>query len=130
MLDYFEYNYEGLSTAEDLNFALTKQLKNDFEFLENKNLLVTGWILWDFLFNVILQGENAEEDDVEDVEERIVENYSKDDFLSEVYISEEKYDDIVSTLKMKKNIILEGAPRSWENIYGKKISLFNDGRKR
>ncbi len=118
LLDYFEYNYEGLSTAEDLNFALTKQLKNDFEFLENKNLLVTGWILWDFLFNVILQGENTEEDDVEDSEERIVENYSKDDFLNEVYISEEKYDDIVSTLKMKKNIILEGAPRSWKNIYG------------
>ncbi|MBQ8300195.1 MAG: hypothetical protein IJX99_10190 [Clostridia bacterium] len=127
LLDYFEYNYEGLSTAEDLNFALTKQLKKDFEFLENKNLLVTGWILWGFLFDVILHGENYEENDEEDPKEIILENYNKENFLDEVYINEEKYDDIVSTLKMKKNIILEGAPRSWKNIYGKKVSIFING---
>lgn len=44
------------------------------------------------------------------VEEIIVENYTKEDFLNDVYISEEKYDTCVSRLKHKKNLILQGAP--------------------
>lgn len=38
------------------------------------------------------------------------EKYTKDDFLSEVYMHEEKYQRIVNVLKRKKNIILQGAP--------------------
>ena len=43
-------------------------------------------------------------------EEIPVENYTKEDFLNDVYISEEKYDTCVSRLKHKKNLILQGAP--------------------
>ena len=43
-------------------------------------------------------------------EETPVENYTKEDFLNDVYISEEKYDTCVSRLKHKKNLILQGAP--------------------
>lgn len=35
--------------------------------------------------------------------------YSKADFLEEAYIPEEKYDQIVSRLARKKNIIMQGA---------------------
>ena len=37
-------------------------------------------------------------------------SYTKDDFLSEVYMSEPQYDPLVAVLKRKKNIILQGAP--------------------
>ena len=37
-------------------------------------------------------------------------SYTKKDFLNEVYIAESKYDKLVSVLKNKKNIILQGAP--------------------
>lgn len=36
--------------------------------------------------------------------------YNKSDFLEEVYMDEASYDAIVSLLKRKKNIILQGAP--------------------
>jgi 5-methylcytosine-specific restriction protein B len=36
--------------------------------------------------------------------------YSKDDFLSDVYMKSEKYDNIIALLDRKKNIILQGAP--------------------
>ena len=48
-------------------------------------------------------------DEAETLEE-LVELYTKADFLSEVYIPEEKYETCVSRLKHKKNIILQGAP--------------------
>lgn len=39
-----------------------------------------------------------------------VNKYTKEDFLNEVYIQEESYNRLVSVLKRKKNIILQGAP--------------------
>ena len=38
------------------------------------------------------------------------ESYSKEDFLSEVYMTSEKYDSLKGLLLNKKNIILQGAP--------------------
>ncbi len=37
-------------------------------------------------------------------------SYTKEDFLSEVFISEEKYNLLINLLERKKNIILQGAP--------------------
>ena len=37
-------------------------------------------------------------------------SYSKDDFLSDVYISESEYEDLCGILEHKRNIILQGAP--------------------
>lgn len=39
-----------------------------------------------------------------------IEVYQKEDFLTEVYMTERKYDALAAVLKMKKNIILQGAP--------------------
>lgn len=36
--------------------------------------------------------------------------YTKDDFLNEVYMTEERYETLVNVLRNKKNIILQGAP--------------------
>lgn len=37
-------------------------------------------------------------------------HYSKEDFLAEVFMDEEQYEDLVALLRRKKNIILQGAP--------------------
>ena len=42
--------------------------------------------------------------------EEMAETYTKDDFLEQVYMSEERYDALKSALLNKKNIILQGAP--------------------
>ena len=39
-----------------------------------------------------------------------IDTYDKEDFLSEVYMTSEKYDTLKGLLFNKKNIILQGAP--------------------
>ena len=49
-------------------------------------------------------------DDVDTQPEVDYPEYSSADFLSDVYMSEQDYETLVNVLKMKKNIILQGAP--------------------
>ena len=48
--------------------------------------------------------------ELEDEEEKEYKSYTKIDFLEDVYMSEENYNTLVSLLRHKKNIILQGAP--------------------
>ena len=59
--------------------------------------------------------------------EQSTKEYTKFDFLKEVLITEEKYDNIVNTLERKKNIILQGVPGVGKTFCAKKImySLMN-----
>ncbi len=47
--------------------------------------------------------------------------YTKKEFLEEVYMSEAKYDRLVSVLKRKKNIILQGAPGVGKTFAAKRL---------
>lgn len=47
--------------------------------------------------------------------------YTKEDFLNDVYITEEKYNDIVELLSRKKNIILQGAPGVGKTYIAKRL---------
>lgn len=49
------------------------------------------------------------------------ETYTKEDFLSDVFMSEEKYETIKSLLKRKKNIILQGAPGVGKTFASKRL---------
>lgn len=48
--------------------------------------------------------------------------YSKDDFLSKVYMSEEQYDRLSNVLLNKKNIILQGAPGVGKTFAAKRLA--------
>lgn len=48
--------------------------------------------------------------------------YSKEDFLDQVYMSEERYEVLVSVLKSKKNIILQGAPGVGKTFTAKRLA--------
>ncbi len=48
--------------------------------------------------------------------------YSKKDFLKEVYMSSERYDVLVLLLKIKKNIILQGAPGVGKTFSAKRLA--------
>ncbi|MBQ7668316.1 MAG: AAA family ATPase [Clostridia bacterium] len=58
---------------------------------------------------------------------RSVNEYTRFDFLDEVLMTEEKYDNIVNTLERKKNIILQGAPGVGKTYCAKRLmySLMN-----
>ncbi len=50
-------------------------------------------------------------------------HYSKEDFLREVYMEEARYDSLVSVLKNKKNIILQGAPGVGKTFAAQKLAF-------
>lgn len=63
------------------------------------------------------------------VEEKKTEKYDETDFLNEVYMSKEDYDDLVSILNHKKNIILQGAPGVGKTFAAKRLAYSMMGRK-
>ena len=64
-------------------------------------------------------------DDFEDseVEEREYDGYSEEDFLNEVYMEKDAYHKLVKLLRMKKNVILQGAPGVGKTFAAKKLAF-------
>lgn len=55
--------------------------------------------------------------------------YSKEEFLKEVYISENQYNKIINLIKRKKNIILQGAPGVGKTFMAKRLAYSIMGEK-
>ena len=60
--------------------------------------------------------------ETEDKSEQGSDVYTKQDFLAEVFMSEEKYDKIAAVLLNKKNIILQGAPGVGKTFSAKRLA--------
>jgi len=84
--------------------------------------LYGGKRIQEFLFD-------DEEKFSEDKPEKIFEPYYPENFLSEVYISEEKYKTLVEVLKRKKNIILQGVPGVGKTFAAKRLAYSIIGAK-
>ena len=61
--------------------------------------------------------------------EEETEKYTKEDFLHEVYMSESRYNNIAGVLKVKKNIILQGAPGVGKTFAAKRLAWAMMGEK-
>lgn len=55
--------------------------------------------------------------------------YTKTDFLKDVYMSEDKYDRLVSVMKRKKNMILQGAPGIGKTFAAERLAYSMLGKK-
>ena len=55
--------------------------------------------------------------------------YTKDDFLNEVYMTEERYKTLVNVLRNKKNIILQGAPGVGKTFAARRLAWSMMGEK-
>lgn len=66
--------------------------------------------------------EDETEEDAEDVE-KTYPPYTKEDFLSEVFMPEEEYGKLSGILRIKKNIILQGAPGVGKTFVAKRIAF-------
>ena len=58
-----------------------------------------------------------------------VETYTKNDYLSQVYMTEDRYDTLVALLKNKKNIILQGAPGVGKTFTATRLAYSIMGKK-
>lgn len=55
--------------------------------------------------------------------------YTKTDFLKDVYMSEDKYDRLISVMKRKKNMILQGAPGVGKTFAAERLAYSMLGKK-
>ena len=71
----------------------------------------------------IVNGEEVPDEDTDTTE------YTKKDFLEEVFISEAKYDELYAVLMRKHNIILQGAPGVGKTFAAKRLAYSIMGQK-
>ncbi len=109
---------EGLSSPIDYDdFKDIPELKNmDFLQTSQGSLFKVTKNEYEVLRNIIRENNPIFE------EQEDIEKYTKDDFLSDVYMDSEKYDLLVSLLENKKNIILQGAPGVGKTYAAKKLA--------
>lgn len=70
--------------------------------------------------NLLFEDESVEE--IEDLE-KIFPLYTKANFSSDVFMSEEEYDKLVKILRYKKNIVLQGAPGVGKTFAAKRLAF-------
>lgn len=61
--------------------------------------------------------------------ETLTDSYTKNDFLDEVYMTEERYESLVGVLRNKKNIILQGAPGVGKTFAARRLAWSMLGKK-
>lgn len=118
----FDINFDQNLISPELSFILAKFLKEKIPEANQNDPQFLGDALWKFI-DLLKSEEGEDEMNME------YEKYSKEDFLNEVFIDEEKYDSIVSILDKKKNIILEGAPGVGKTFMAKRLAYSILGNK-
>ena len=73
--------------------------------------------------------ENEDSETEEDAGEPVYPAYTPEDFLSEVYMSAERYGTLVNVLHAKKNLILQGAPGVGKTFAAKRLAYSMMGAK-
>lgn len=61
--------------------------------------------------------------------EETIEEYTKENFLNEVYMTEKRYESLVAVLQNKKNIILQGAPGVGKTFAARRLAWSMMGEK-
>ena len=108
---------ESLSSPIPYSFLKESKELENMEYFQNSqgSLFKVTKDEYDFIFDII-----REENPVTTTDSII--KYDKNNFLSEVYMSEQKYDKLSSILKSKKNIILQGAPGVGKTFSAKRLA--------
>lgn len=115
---YFE-KIEGLTSPIDYTLLKDAPELEKMEYFMNPQgslfKLIKGE--YDFIMDMV-----REENQENPIGSEQAESYSKEDFLSEVYMTSEKYDSLKGLLLNKKNIILQGAPGVGKTFAAKRLA--------
>ena len=71
---------------------------------------------YDFIMDIIPEENPLKQPD------SVIQKYTKEDFLSKVYMTEERYDVLEALLRNKMNVILQGAPSVGKTFTAKKLA--------
>ena len=104
-----------IDNSQELMIVMDKLNQNEkFIFRKNNYNNINTAALSNYL--KFLQNISSKND------QEVYEKYTKNDFLYDVFIDENKYDSLVSVLEKKKNIILEGAPGVGKTFMAKRLA--------
>ena len=114
---YFE-KVEGLATPiEYLALKECPELeKMEFFVQPNGSLFKLTKGEYDFIMDIIREENPLQKPDA------TKQRYTKEDFLSKVYMTEERYDVLEALLRNKMNVILQGAPGVGKTFTAKKLA--------
>ncbi|MCM1032888.1 MAG: EVE domain-containing protein [Odoribacter sp.] len=96
----------------------------DMEFIKNKNgsFFKLTKDEYEVLLDLIRQ-ENPEPDDANPIKQNEdFESYTKERFLTEVFMSEQKLEELIKLIRLKKNVILQGAPGVGKTFSAKRLA--------
>lgn len=114
---YFE-KVEGL--AAPIEYLALKECpeleKMEFFVQPNGSLFKLTKGEYDFIMDIIREENPLKQPDA------IAQKYTKEDFLSKVYMTEERYDVLEALLRNKMNVILQGAPGVGKTFTAKKLA--------
>jgi len=78
---------------------------------------------------LIFKDDISENELDEEENEEIFDSYTEEEFLSEVFINEDKYENIKELLREKKNMILQGPPGVGKTFLAKRLAYSLIGKK-
>ncbi len=115
---------ETLTTPIDYSTLKACSELENMEFLVNPNgsLFKLTKDEYEFIMDMIRESNPI-------AKQSAVDAYTKEKFLSEVYMSENQYDTLVHLLKRKKNLILQGAPGVGKTYAAKRLAYSIMGEK-
>ncbi len=120
---YFE-KVEGLETPIDYAVLHESPELEQMEYFQNAqgSLFKLTKEEYDFILDLIRESNPV-------ASQTSVETYTKDAFLNEVFMTESRYENLVSVLRNKKNIILQGAPGVGKTFAARRLAWSMMGEK-
>lgn len=123
-------NHERIFSEEEFKAIIAEFLSKDATL--NKEEILKYSNIEESFIKKISQQPVSQISEISPTEEIIIppqNAYTREDFLSEVYITPEKYNSLVRMLKTKKNIILQGAPGVGKTFAAKRLAFSIMGEK-
>lgn len=119
LIDTGDFEFKNLPEMSHYSFMSKEKHEHPGKAVAKTLTNITQYTDYVKKLETLFLGEDAL---IEDEELVLYTPYTKESFLSEVFMSDESYETLITLLKRKKNIILQGAPGVGKTFAAKKLA--------